>query len=165
MEEDQSIVDEDKEVLVLNSLPSLYSSFKETIQYDRKTLTLDEVQSALRSKELELKKEGSNGESLSINERSEKRNNKGKASARSKSLGKKKCFHCQKEHFRRDYPQRRSKKKEASKETSKGESNDAMVSDGYDFAKDLTISTKNTEKEWVLDSGFTLHVSNKNLFL
>ncbi|RVW97586.1 Retrovirus-related Pol polyprotein from transposon TNT 1-94 [Vitis vinifera] len=58
--------DEDKAVLVLKSLPGLYSNFKETMKYGRKTLTLEEVQSALRSKELELKKKGSNGEGLSI---------------------------------------------------------------------------------------------------
>ncbi|KAJ9675848.1 hypothetical protein PVL29_024682 [Vitis rotundifolia] len=49
--------DKDKAVLVLNSLPSSYSSFKETMKYGWKTLTLEEVQFALRSKELELKKE------------------------------------------------------------------------------------------------------------
>ena len=69
--------DEDKAVLVLNSLPSSYSSFKKTMKYGRKTLTLEEVQFALRSKELELKKEWSNGEGLSIRERSNKRHNKG----------------------------------------------------------------------------------------
>ncbi|KAJ9688953.1 hypothetical protein PVL29_014555 [Vitis rotundifolia] len=58
--------DEDKAILVLKSLPSLYSNFKETMKYSRKTLTLEEVQFALRSKELELKKKGSNGEGLSI---------------------------------------------------------------------------------------------------
>ena len=49
--------DEDKAVLVLNSLPSSYSNFKKTMKYGRKTLTLEEVQFALRSRELELKKE------------------------------------------------------------------------------------------------------------
>ena len=47
-------------------MPSLYSSFKETMKYSMKTLTFEEVQYALRSKELELKREGSNGEGLSI---------------------------------------------------------------------------------------------------
>ena len=43
------------------------------------------------------------------------------------------------------------------KEASKEEGNATMVSDGYDFVEVLTITTKNTEKEWVL--------SNKNLFM
>ncbi|KAJ9686017.1 hypothetical protein PVL29_015076 [Vitis rotundifolia] len=69
--------DEDKVILVLNSMPSLYSSFKETMKYDRKTLAFEEVQYALKSKELELKKEESNGEGLSIRGRTKKRYNKG----------------------------------------------------------------------------------------
>ena len=151
--------DEDKAVLVLKSLPGLYSNFKETMKYGRKTLTLEEVQSALRSKELELKKKGSNGEGLSIRGRSDKRNNKGKASSRSKSCGKKKCYHCQKEgHFKRDCLERKSKQNEASKETSKEESNAAMVSVGYDSAEVFTITTKNTENEWVLNLGCTFHM-------
>lgn len=43
-----------KAIVVLNSLPSSYSIFKETMKYGRNTLILEEVQSALRSKELEL---------------------------------------------------------------------------------------------------------------
>ena len=86
--------DEDKAGLVLNSLPSLYSSFKENMKYGRKTLTLEEVQFVLRSKELELKKEGSNGEGLPMGGRSDKRNDKRKASSRSKSRGERKCYYC-----------------------------------------------------------------------
>ena len=43
-----TVDDEDKAVLVLNYLPSSYSSFKETMKYGWKTLTLEEVQFALR---------------------------------------------------------------------------------------------------------------------
>ncbi|KAJ9697688.1 hypothetical protein PVL29_007014 [Vitis rotundifolia] len=154
--------DEDKTVLVLNSLPSSYSSFKETMKYGRQTLTLEEVQYALRSKELELKKEESNGEGLFIRGRLDKRNNKGNASSKSKSHGKRKCYHCQKEgHFKRDCPERKSKKNKASKE----EGNATMVLDGYDFVEVLTITTKNMEKEWVLDSRCTFHMCPTRTYL
>lgn len=59
---------------------------------------------------------------------------------------------------KKNCPKRKSKKNEASKK----EGNVAMVLDGYDSTEVLTISTK---KEWVLDSGCSFHVSNKNLFM
>lgn len=62
---------------------------------------------------------------------------------------------------KKNCPKRKSKKNEASKK----EGNVAMVLDGYDSTEVLTISTKNTKKEWVLDSGCSFHVSNKNLFM
>ena len=71
-----------------------------------------------------------------------------KASTQSKSRGRKKCYHSLKEgHLKKDCPERKSKKNEASNETSKEEGNVAMVSNVYDSIKVLKITTKNTQNE------------------
>ena len=49
---DVSIDDEDQALLLLSSLPKSYTTFKDTLLHGRESLTLDEVQAALNSKEL-----------------------------------------------------------------------------------------------------------------
>ena len=49
---DVTIDDEDQALLLLSSLPKSYSNFKDTLLYRKESLTLDEVQAALNSKEL-----------------------------------------------------------------------------------------------------------------
>ena len=50
-------------------------------------------------------------------------------------------------HLKKDCPERKSKKNEASNETSKEEGNVAMVSNVYDSIEVLKITTKNTQNE------------------
>ena len=54
---DLSIDDEDQALLLLSSLPKSYTTFKDTFHYRRESLTLDEVQAALNSKELNQRSE------------------------------------------------------------------------------------------------------------
>ncbi|KAF4358959.1 hypothetical protein G4B88_018808 [Cannabis sativa] len=44
-------------IIILNSLPECYTEVKTTIKYGRTEITLEEVISALKSKDLELKVE------------------------------------------------------------------------------------------------------------
>src|SRR5438128_901247 len=104
--------DEDLALMLLCSLPPLYSNFRDTILYSYDTLTLSEVYEALHAKEkmkLMVSSESSNmhGEALQVRGRSEKKksNNgpRGKSSngyrGRSKSRGKDKfCRYCKKEN-------------------------------------------------------------------
>ena len=52
---DVTIEDEDQALLLIISSPKSYDNFKETFPYGRETLTLDEVQATLNSKELKQK--------------------------------------------------------------------------------------------------------------
>ena len=53
----EKINDEDHAVILLNSFPLTYNQLPDTIKYGRDTLSLDYLESAIRSKELELKAE------------------------------------------------------------------------------------------------------------
>ena len=53
----EKINDKDHAVILLNSLPLTYNQLPDTIKYGRDTLSLDYLELAIRSKELELKAE------------------------------------------------------------------------------------------------------------
>nr|KYP64658.1 Retrovirus-related Pol polyprotein from transposon TNT 1-94 [Cajanus cajan] len=70
--------DEDKALLLLNSLPRNYEHFKDAILYGKEQdITLDEVQTSIRTKELQRQQDNKtddNGESLNVSRgRSEKK--------------------------------------------------------------------------------------------
>ena len=167
------IDDEDKAVIILNSLPKSFSNFVDTMKYGRESLTLEDVQVALKSKELDIKlgKDSHNsGEGLTVRGRTEKRDLKGKEKHRSKSHGKKgNCHYCKKPgHYRRDCPDRKKnqeKAKEKEKEKEKESSSASYVEDGYESAEVLNISESSTNNNWILDSGCSFHMTpNKSWF-
>ena len=135
---------------MLNYLPDSYKDVKAAIKYGRELLTLDDVLGALRSRELEIKtgkKASSKG--LHVRGRSPRRDqqrNRGKS--RSKSKGKATCWHCHKEgHLRRNCPERQ-KNQDGFLNTDL-----ANFSDGLDNAEVLTMSTIQSNNEWIMDSG------------
>ncbi|KAG8362995.1 hypothetical protein BUALT_BualtUnG0016000 [Buddleja alternifolia] len=136
-------------------------NFKETLLYGRETLSLDEVQAALNSRELNQRNEEkgqTQAEGLNVRGRSEKRDSKKKEKkSRSKSRSRKiECYHCHKEgHIRRLCPDRLKKNAEKNKE----QADVAVASDGYESADVLTVSNNNSENEWILDSGCTFHMT------
>jgi len=96
--------DEDKTILLLCALPKSFESFKDTMLYGKEgTVTLEEVQAALRTKELTKSKDlriHENGEGLSVlRGNGGGRGNRRKSGNKSKS----KCFNCHKmSHFMKD---------------------------------------------------------------
>jgi len=96
--------DEDKTILLLCALPRSFKSFKDTMLYGKEDIvTLEEVQIALRTKELtksnDLRTDES-GDGLIVSRgNSEGRGNRGKSGNKSKF----KCFNCNKKgHFKKD---------------------------------------------------------------
>lgn len=161
---DVKLEEEDKALILLNSLPRLYEIFRDTLLYGReKTISLEEVQSAIKAKELQRGTHpiGSvQGESLNVRGRSDKRQFRKTKDhindrARSKSQTRYKCFLCHKEgHFKRNCPERFNKRKESS--SYDGEA--SVASDGYESAEALTISSNQNPEDWILDSGCTFHM-------
>ena len=141
-----SIDDENQALLLLSSLPKSYTTFKDTLLYGRESLTLDEVQAALNSKELNQRSEEKKNvvvEGLNVRGRPEKREFKTRSKSRSKSRGKIKCYNCDKEgHIRRLCPNRQK----GNQEKKKDQAELAVASDGYESANILMFSSVNLEK-------------------
>ena len=152
--DDEKIGDESQAIILLNSLPDSYKEVKAAIKFGRKSISLDEVISALRSWELEMKvtqKSNGNGESLNVRGRPNYRDHKGRNKSRSKSRshGEKwwkslRCHICQEMgHTRRFCPKRGKKDKE--QEDTKGEV--AGVQEGYESAEVLVVTTERIRKK------------------
>lgn len=154
--------------------PNIFEQFKDAIIFRRKEVTLDEVTTMLKTKDLQKQrelKEESQDEGLNARGRTKKRDHKGKGSksrlksknGNSEQRGKSKwkCFHCHKEgHFKKDCPER--KKKGANRQN---EQSTIAVANGYDSAKALIFHIGDSCKEWVLDSGCLFHMCpNKSWF-
>ena len=95
--------DENLAVILLNSLLDIYREVKASIKYGRDSLIMNIVLDALKSKDLEIKKERKDKELLLAKGRSEKKSWKGKEkSSRSKSKEKsKRCSYVIKDTLRK----------------------------------------------------------------
>ena len=138
---------------------------KAAIKFGRQTITLDEVISALRSWELEVKnaiKPNGSGESLSVRWGPNSRNQNGnRGKSRSKSRGDKwwkkvKCYICQEIGHTKKFCLEKGKKSKEQKEQ-KGEV--AIAQDGYKSVDVLIVITAETNKRWILYSGCSFHMT------
>ncbi|KAH9751241.1 Integrase catalytic domain-containing protein [Citrus sinensis] len=165
---DEGLSDESKALLLISSLPKLYEHFVDASLYERQTLSLEEVKSALGTKKLKDKQdkpESELSEGLVARSIFEKRENKGKKQGRSKSKQKHlKCFHYHKEgHFKKDFHERKSKQKEP-----KDKSRNAAIATketSFETIEVLIATKEKPQGQWVLDSGCTFHMSaNRSYF-
>ena len=134
---------EDKEILLLFALPIFFESFKDTMIYGKEGIvTLEEVQAALRTKELTKSKDlraDETDEGLSASS--------GNGGVRGKcgNSGNKsnfKCFNCHKMgHFEKDCPENNCNSAQ-------------IVSEGYEDVGALVVSRWGDEEGDVSDLGF-----------
>ena len=153
--DEDKIGDESQSIILLNSLPDSYKEVKAAIKFGRKIITLDDVISALRSWELEIKtvsKINGDGESLNVRGsqfNKNQNNNRSKSRSKSRNHGEKwwksiKCYNCQEiGHTKRFYPRKYKRSKD--QEETKGEV--AVAEDGYDSAEVLIVSTSDTDRK------------------
>ncbi|KAG8481211.1 hypothetical protein CXB51_025954 [Gossypium anomalum] len=177
---------EDLGLILLCSLPPSYSTFRDTILYSRKSLTVDEVYDSLTSydkiKHLVVKPD-SQGEGLIVRGRQDRnadddrgrtqeRNHRGKSKGRSKSSNRgKTCNFCKKKgHIKsKCYKLQNKIKREAANQKGKQPENSGEADIVEDYSDgELLVASVNDSKvseEWILDSGCTFHMSpNRDWF-
>ena len=105
--------DEDKALTLLNGLPSSYEHFKDAMLFGRdQTITFEEVQSSIRTKEMQrIHESNTNNNAKELNvmrgklEKRNSKSNKHISKSRSQSQSKFKCFRCHKKgHYKKDCP-------------------------------------------------------------
>ncbi|KAJ9542762.1 hypothetical protein OSB04_029268 [Centaurea solstitialis] len=160
--------DEDLGLILLCSLPPSFGTFMDTIIYSRDSLSLDEVYTALSSKEK--MKEINPGhvpraEGLNARGRPFEKCSSSSSKSRSKSRGKPRrfCNFCKRKgHTMEECFKLQAKNKAKNKTT--GTSGEADVVEqgevGFCNGEVLMVSEgmMNTSEEWILDSGCTFHM-------
>lgn len=174
--------DEDLAILLLCSLPSFYTNFRDSILYSHDSLTLNEVLEALRQKEkmksmMQTDGSSSKAEALQVRGRTEQRNNNygngdksrnGKAC--SKSCGKDKfCRYCKKNnHVIEDCYKLQNKEKRNGtykpKDKSDGTGKAAVVSTDNSEGDCLAVlaACASRDDEWILDTACSFHICCNN---
>ena len=160
---DVSIGDEDKAILLLNALPKAYDQLRDAIMYGReKTITLLEVQSALRAKDLHKSNEkvqDPTSESLNVKKfKGKKFAKKNQESSKSSSNDQKEtrsCHWCKKPgHLKKDcYAW---KKRQANGGGNTANSTDCVEEN--DSPDALNIMEVKDGSSWIMDSGCSFHM-------
>ena len=146
-------------------MPKTYKHFKDAMLYGREQIiTVEEVQSAIRAKELQRRievKEETIGEGLLIKGKKSLKSGRGyKGPQKNKNevaqnRVKLKCFLCHKEgHFKKNCLDRKKRFQEKTKEVN----DSSLTAQGFVTAEVLSITNEDPSQEWILDSGCTYHM-------
>jgi transposase InsO family protein len=161
------IDDEDQALIVLCSLPPSYETFVDSMLYGRDNISLDDISSALKSKELKkhLPGDRAEGEGLVTRGRAQgkdSRKSKGRSRSKSKSKAKKaSCFKCGEQgHFKKDCPKLKGKKGNSHEENSANVVDTCGTSDNGECMGEVwSVGVQHGSNSWILDSGATFHMS------
>ncbi|CAN1285750.1 Retrovirus-related Pol polyprotein from transposon TNT 1-94, partial [Linum perenne] len=167
---DVDIADDDKALLLLNSLPESYEFLTTTLLHGKSEISFDDVSNALMNNEVRRKDKGSYRESSSdalivrgrTNSRKKGEYGRSRSKSRGKSvehkkLGRDECAYCRKKgHWKKDCPiikERESKANMASDDDS--DRDDALT---------VSLSVSHPD-EWILDSACSHHMCpDKGMF-
>ncbi|KAM0995986.1 hypothetical protein ACFX2C_006047 [Malus domestica] len=163
---DEDIKDEDKALILLNSLPDFYEHFVTTIMHGKETVKFEDMSNALMNYEMRHrdKNHDSTSEALFVRGRSSERissssRKKSQSRPRGNSKGRKtlemdECAFCHnKGHWKKDCPRLKTKGKESS------EANVAEVETDFSDFSLTTSSSFDCATKWVLDTGCTHHMT------
>lgn len=166
---DDHIGDEDKALLLLNSLPDSYDHLTTTLLYGKEKIKYVDVANALVNNEFRRKDKSANrdsaSEALTVRGRTNNRRYTGRGKSRSKSRGKTsdrrrlakdECAACrQKGHWPKDCPNKDQKEEKVNV------ARDGDNGEGSAF----TVSSYGQSDEWIIDSGCSYHTCpNKQWF-
>eukprot|EP00253_Pinus_taeda_P016989 PITA_16989 len=163
---DIKILDEDKCISLLCSLPYSWDSLVIAIGSNATALHFDEIVSSLLTEEMRWKNmESQNGDALSVRGQTHKKNKNKSSSGRSKSKERSKypgkpvkvvCWKCEKEgHYKRDYKYEAPNKGKGSNEAPF-----AKVKTTLDEGGDVYLASSSThvdQEAWLIDSGASFH--------
>ncbi|KAH9666232.1 hypothetical protein KPL70_020569 [Citrus sinensis] len=159
---DERFEDEDKALLLLNSLPDEYDHLTTTLLHGKDSVTFDVVCSALYNSETRKKDRKDHRDTVAKALTAKGRSQSRKPRKRSKSKGrpaKDECaFCCEKEHWKKNCPKLQKVK---------ANSDACVVEHGEDSDFSLVGMTLICHSnEWILDSGCTYHMCpNEGWFL
>ncbi|KAE8699066.1 hypothetical protein F3Y22_tig00110597pilonHSYRG01396 [Hibiscus syriacus] len=166
---DVKIEDEDKEMILLCSLPPSYEHMVTTLTYGKETIKVEEITAALLAHNQWKQNtwEISQTDSLYVKGNRDRRWKpekawSGKQNFRSKSRDKKTihCYKCKKAgHMKRDCPKLKKQTDEKRDDSSK--SVNVVEDDNFDCSEGdmLSISTTQLTDVWILDYGCSYHIT------
>lgn len=164
---DVKLEDEDKAIILLNALPKSFDHLRDAMLYGREnTITLEEVQCALRSRELRKASsvQESNNQALSINKpkgKKKKFNAPYKAQNQKKEVTGKEtrsCHYCKKPgHLKKDCYSWKKKQNEENYQVQ----NQADVVEDLEVGQVLNIVGGGIEHSWIMDSGCSFHICSR----
>ena len=164
---DIDMKDDDKAILLLNSLPESYDHLGTTLLYGKDVVKYENVSSALLGNEQRQREKGNSSlNALLARGRNEKLDQGGRSNSPNKfiprDLAKVRCHKCKDlGHFRKDCPMLELGKSEKAVDTANS------VSSGEGDLESLLAVTprESSVAEWILDSGCSYHMCpNKDLF-
>lgn len=146
------------------SLPKPNAHFKETILYERYSLTFEEVQSSSYSKNLNERKEHKpsfvgkglsvKGKFLKKDDKFEKKNGKGQQKSYGGDTPAIRCYHFKKEgHTRKVCPEH------LNNHGGKDNGNTTIVQDDFKSYEVLVVSINGSSNAWIMDSGCTWNMN------
>ncbi|CAL9235463.1 unnamed protein product [Arabidopsis halleri] len=168
-----TVSDEDQAIILLMALPKQFDQLKDTLKYGKTSLSLDEITSAIRSKELELGASGKlprqSSDALFVQEKGrfekkDKGGDKSKQQNKGKSKGKKTCWICGKDgHYKKQCYLWKDRNKQQNGSKERGESSNAtgQITDAAALmVSEALISLGDDFKEkWIMDTGCSFHMT------
>lgn len=152
---DASILDEDKALLLLNSLPSTYDHLSTTLLYGKEEIRYEDVCNALTNNEYRMRDkqthQDTSDQALVVGKNTRPQSSKVPPFAKPMGVAIDECAYCHnKGHWKRDCPILKNK------DTKSNYASDRDDDLGISLVSHMTVS-HSMESQWILDSGCSYH--------